>query len=140
MYMYQWDNNEKVAGRLFNIAEEAGNDPGLKDGAERAAIGRLYYACYNMANDIVLNHFTYRRDIPPFNGGSHERTINALSSCPTDGCSEEEIAKIIDELIDLKGYRRHADYDKRRPISEDEIKIAKELYESLRLKLFNFYR
>ena len=138
MYMYQWDNNERIAGRLFDIAEEAGNDSGLKDGAERAAIGRLYYACYNMANDIVLNHFIYRENIPQFNGGSHERTINALSSCPTHGYNEEEIAKIIDELIDLKGYRRHADYDKRSPISEDEIKMAKELYESLRLKLFNF--
>lgn len=91
-----------------------------------------------MANDIVLNHFIYRENIPQFNGGSHERTINALSSCPTHGYSEEEIAKIIDELIELKGYRRHADYDKRSPISEDEIKMSKELYESLQLKLFNF--
>ena len=109
MYMYQWDNNERIAGRLFDIAEKAGNDSGLKDGAERAAIGRLYYACYNMANDIVLNHFIYRENIPQF-----------------------------DELIELKGYRRHADYDKRSPISEDEIKMSKELYESLQLKLFNF--
>lgn len=138
MYMYQWDNNFRIADRLFHIAEEAGNDSGLKDGAERAAIGRLYYACYNMANDIVLNHFIYREKVPPFDGGSHERIINALSSCPTHEYSKEEIAKIIDELIDLKGYRRHADYDKRRPISEDEIKMAKELYQKLRDKLFNF--
>ena len=138
MYMYQWDNNEKIAGRLFDIAEGAGNDPGLKDGAERAAIGRLYYACYNMANDIVLEHYIYRSNVPQYNGGSHERIINALSSCPTNGYSEEDIAEIIGDLIDLKGYRRHADYDKRRPISEDEIKMAKELYQKLSVKLFNF--
>lgn len=138
MYMYQWDNNGKIAGRLFDIAEKAGNDSGLKDGAERAAIGRLYYACYNMANDIVLEHYIYRNNVPQYNGGSHERIINALSSCPTNGYSEEEIAEIIQELIDLKGYRHHADYVKRSPISEDEIKIAKELYQKLRVKLFNF--
>nr|DAN61861.1 MAG TPA: hypothetical protein [Caudoviricetes sp.] len=138
MYMYQWDNNVRIADRLFHIAEQAGNDSGLKDGAERAAIGRLYYACYNMANDIVLDHYIYRNNVPQYNGGSHERIINALSSCPTNGYSEEEIAEIIQELIDLKGYRHHADYVKRSPISEDEIKIAKELYQKLRVKLFNF--
>jgi hypothetical protein len=136
--MYQWDNNVRIADRLFHIAEQAGNDSGLKDGAERAAIGRLYYACYNMANDIVLDHYIYRNNVPQYNGGSHERIINALSSCPTNGYSEEEIAEIIQELIDLKGYRHHADYVKRSPISEDEIKIAKELYQKLRVKLFNF--
>lgn len=138
MYLYETDNNLEVAKRLFSIANEDDIDPGLKEGAERAAIGRLYYGCYLILCDIV--EANYGENIPHNKNatGTHERTIFALEKCPSIGFNKEDKEEIVSNMIALKGYRHHADYVKNRPVTSRQIYIATELAREIHVKLKSF--
>lgn len=138
MYLYETDNNLKVANRLFSIANEDDIDPGFKEGVERAAIGRLYYGCYLILCDIV--EAKYGENIPHNKNatGTHERTIFALEKCPSIGFNKRDKKEIVSDMICLKGYRIHADYNKNRPFTSRQIDIATELAKDIHEKLKRF--
>lgn len=138
MYLYDTDNNIKVADCLFSIANDSESDSGLKEGAERAAIGRLYYGCYHRVNEIVKNN--YGDNIPYHRNaqGIHEKTIFALENCPSDGFDKEDKELIVSDMICLKGYRHHADYIKSRPFTSRQIDTATELAKDIHEKLKRF--
>lgn len=138
MYLYDTDNNIKVADYLFSVANDNESDSGFKEGAERAAIGRLYYGCYHIVNKIVKDN--YGDNIPYHKNaqGIHEKTIFALEKCPSIVFNKEDKEEIVSNMIVLKGYRHHADYVKDRPVTSRQIYIATELAREIHVKLKSF--
>lgn len=121
--MYQWDNNLKVADHLLSLANTPLDDPGLKEGAIRAAIGRFYYACFKAADDIVKERRVAQKDDTKGSSddkekkenakpsGSHENTIFNLTECESSSYDKEKRKEIAEHLKELKGYRQQADYN-----------------------------
>ena len=123
--MYQWENNIKVAEELLRIASRAGGDNGLREGATRAAVGRFYYACYKVANDIVVGRCG--NNAPHKKGGKHVRIIKSLLQCDSVAYDENDKQAIVEILLELKKQRTKADYQAGAKFSPDKIAYIKEI-------------
>ncbi len=91
--------------------------PSASEAERRTAIGRSYYALYNLVLDSLSSHdIKFQRA-----GRDHELLVYYLTTCP-----DPNAAKIGAALRDLRVQRNLADYDMSVGIAKSESELAYE--------------